>query len=120
MHTFTAPPLLNFHENRKIESGWSKNIEELKLASNRFKRYLAIKSLLTYKYSDFLNFKYPKFSTIFLFYISLFLVFFSIYDLIFSLVVMFLLYFNPFLKPKIDKILFEHFFGEGHINKDYI
>lgn len=56
MHAYTAPPLLNYHENRKMEPSLSKNIDELKLASNRFKRYLAIKSLMTYQLTDFLNF----------------------------------------------------------------
>lgn len=34
IHAFTAPPLINYHENRKMEVSISNNIDELKLASN--------------------------------------------------------------------------------------
>lgn len=120
MHAFTAPPLVNYHENRRMEPSISKNIDELKLASNRFKRYLAIKSILTYQFSDFLNFKYPKFSSMIIFLTGFYLVFFSFFSFIFFLTFVFLIYLNPFLKGKINAYLLNHFFAEKFLNQDFV
>lgn len=120
MHAFTAPPLENYHENRKIEVSISKNIEELKLSSNRFKRYLAMKSLFTYGYGDILNFKYPMFSSIILFFIGFYLVFFSLFSLLFGLIFMFLIFFNPYINKRINDYILFYLLNEKEINKEYI
>ena len=120
MHAFTAPPLENFHENRKLEQGISKTVNEMKLASNWFKRYLSIKSLLTYQFSDFLNFKYPAFTTMILFPSSLYLIFFSLFSYILILMFCFIAYFNPSLNPYIEKFLLKIFINQRRINRDHI
>ncbi len=56
----------NYHESRVIEAGIKKNYKELKMSSFRLKRWFSLKKIYTKYLTEFLNFKYPVFTSIIL------------------------------------------------------
>jgi len=105
MNIYTSAPSINYHETRRMKSSLKKNIHEMKVIGDRIKRGQSIKTLLSMILTNFVNFKYPRFSTFLLTFIMIYCVFFSFLTLVGFAVVIFLIYFNPILKVKIDKYL---------------
>ena len=117
---FISPILENYHENRPIESGFRNAYKELQITTFRLKRLFAYRDFMFEKWTEFLCFKYPLFTSMF-FIISLIFVLsfsFDIYMVLACLVVIF--YFNPFLNGRVSGILNSLFFKPNQLNKCYI
>lgn len=70
--------------------------------------------------SDFLNFKYPKFSSLLLFFSGFYLVFFSLSSFLMLFLLVLIAYFNPTINPPCTRYLQHYFISEQFLNQDFI
>ena len=117
---YLSPPLINYHENRKLETAIKENIKELKLCTFRMKRCQSIRSYFNLSYSQFLNFKYPRLTSLILLMIAIFNIFFSFTSFIFYFLTIILFYNNQTIKQNINYFITKFFVSAKFINKDFI
>lgn len=117
---YLSPPLINYHENRKLENAIKENIKELKLCTFRMKRCQSIRSYFNLSYAQFLNFKYPRFTTLILLFIAIYNMFFSFTSFLFFFLVIILFYNNPKIKVFVKYFIKKYFVSPEFINKDFI